>query len=70
MATRLFASKGKSTKKKRWDGRQLEASVKDVLRTAAVSRVIRDLKKGFITESQARQLLFAIKQDFDKEDSS
>lgn len=45
-------------------------TVRDAMRSAAVSRVLMDLKRGIITEEQAREEIEAIKYDFDKEEQT
>ena len=41
-------------------------AVRDAMRSAAISRVLMDLKHGYISEAQAREQIEAIKYDFDK----
>jgi len=41
-------------------------TVRDAMRSAAISRVLMDLKRGIITEEQAHEQIEAIKYDFDK----
>lgn len=43
-------------------------AVRDAMRSAAISRVLMDLKRGLITEEQAREEIEAIRYDFDKEE--
>ena len=40
-------------------------AVRDAMRSAAISTVLMDLKRGFITEEQAREEIEAIKYDFE-----
>jgi len=40
-------------------------SVRDAMRSAAISNVLMDLKRGYITEEQAREEIEAIKYDFE-----
>ena len=40
-------------------------SVRDAMRSAAISTVLMDLKRGYITEEQAREEIEAIKYDFE-----
>ena len=40
-------------------------SVRDAMRSAAISNVLMDLKRGIITEEQAREEIEAIKYDFE-----
>lgn len=42
-------------------------SMRDAMRSAAVSRVLMDLKRGYISEEQAREQIEAIRYDFDKD---
>jgi len=43
-------------------------AVRDAMRSAAISRVLMDLKRGYVTEEQAHEEIEAIKYDFDKEE--
>jgi len=40
------------------------------MRSAAISSVLMDLKRGYVTEEQAHEEIEAIKYDFDKEEQS
>ena len=42
-------------------------AVHDAMRSAAISNVLMDLKRGIISEEQAREEIEAIRYDFDRE---
>jgi len=44
-------------------------TVRDAMRSAAISRVLMDLKRGYVTEEQAHEEIEAIKYDFDKDET-